>query len=147
MHRLLPPILVGLLLIALIALSRVERPIDPVPQWLALIGWLCVAFAVAGLAAARRHFAKADAEIMTFSTPRNLVTSGLFAHSRNPMYLSMLVLTLGAAFTTGHLVGLLAPLAFGVAANWWYIPFEENAAEQAFGEPYNHYRAGVRRWF
>lgn len=147
MRRLLPPLLVGLLLIALFALSRVERPIDPMPDWLGLIGWACVPLSLIGLAAARKQFAKADAEIMTFDTPRNLVTDGLFAHSRNPMYLSMLLLVLAASMIAGHWAGLLAPLVFFVAANWWYIPFEEGAAGRVFGDPYSQYCMRVRRWF
>lgn len=146
MRRLLPPVLVGLLLIALFALSRVEQPIDPLPVSSAMIGWVCIPLALIGLAVARRQFSRASAEIMTFDTPRNLVTDGLFAYSRNPMYLSMLLLVLGAALIVGHWAGLLMPLVFFIAANWWYIPFEENAAERAFGDPYRQYRARVRRW-
>ncbi len=146
MRRLLPPILVGLLLIPLFALSRVSSPKDPVPDWLAALGWAFVPLALVGLTIARRQFANADAEIMTFDTPRNLVTGGLFAHSRNPMYLAMLLLVLGAALITGHWVALLFPFIFLIAANWWYIPFEEAAADQAFGDPYRQYRARVRRW-
>ncbi|MDX0868823.1 DUF1295 domain-containing protein [Sinorhizobium medicae] len=141
MRRLLPPLLVGLLLIVLFALSRVERPIDPLPVSSAMIGWACIPVALIGLAVARRQFSKASAEIMTFDTPRNLVTDGLFAYSRNPMYLSMLLLVLGAALIAGHWAGLLMPLVFFIA-----VPFEESAAEQAFGDPYRQYRARVRRW-
>lgn len=112
MRRLLPPLLVGLLLIVLFALSRVERPIDPLPVSSAMIGWACIPVALIGLAVARRQFSKASAEIMTFDTPRNLVTDGLFAYSRNPMYLSMLLLVLGAALIAGHWAGLLMPLVF-----------------------------------
>ena len=146
MRRLLPPLLVGLLLIVLFALSRLERPIYPLPVWPAKIGWVCIALSLIGLAVARRQFFKASADIMTFDTPRNLVTDGLFAHSRNPMYLSMLLLVLGAALIVGDGVGLFMPLVFFLAANHWYIPFEESAAEQAFGDPYRQYRARVRRW-
>lgn len=146
MRRLLPPLLVGLLLIILFAVYRTEQPIDPLPAWLAIIGWACIPIALVGLVVSRRQFAKANAEIMTFGTPRNLVTDGLFAYSRNPMYLSMFLLVLGTALIVGHWAGLLMPMAFFLAANWWYIPFEERASEQIFGDRYRQYRARVRRW-
>lgn len=146
MRRLLPPVLVGLLIICLFAMSRIERPVDEMPQWLSMLGWVCVPLALVGLVVGRRQFAKADAEIMTFNAPRNLVTEGLFAYSRNPMYFSMLLLLFGAALLAGHWAGLLFPLIFFIAANWWYIPFEERAADEVFGESYRQYRSRVRRW-
>jgi protein-S-isoprenylcysteine O-methyltransferase Ste14 len=146
MRRLLPPVLVGVLLMPLFALRRVQPLMDPVPDWLIIAGPLLALLALVGLAVARRQFARADAEIMTFNQPRNLVTAGLFAHSRNPMYLSMLLLLAGGALLTGHWIALLAPAIFFIAANWWYIPFEERAAATTFGEPYLLYAARVRRW-
>jgi len=101
---------------------------------------------VVGLVGARIQFARAQAEIMTFDTPRNLVMDGLFALTRNPMYLAMMLVVTGAALLVDRWCGMLAPALFFAAANWWYIPFEERAAAAAFGEPYLAYRSQVRRW-
>ena len=35
---------------------------------------------------------------------------------------------------------------FFLVANAWYIPFEEKAAEEVFGDAYRAYRDRVRRW-
>ncbi|MDZ7588876.1 MAG: isoprenylcysteine carboxylmethyltransferase family protein [Parasphingorhabdus sp.] len=147
MRRLLPPPLLLLLVLALVALHYFH-PASPdrmaSPIWFA--GILGV-FAIAGLAWARVRFSQSESEIMTFNTPRNLVTDGPFAISRNPMYLSMLLLVTSAALVVDRTCGLIAPLIFFAAANWWYIPFEEKAAAATFGQGYDVYRKRVRRWF
>lgn len=146
MQRLLPPLLLVVLVVALTVLfsqhPNIGSPIG-LARW---IGFGLIALAVAGLARARMQFTKSESEIMTFSTPRNLVTDGLFSFSRNPMYLSMLLFVTGAALLVDLWCGLIAPLVFFAAANWWYIPFEERAATEAFGGRYREYQQRVRRW-
>jgi protein-S-isoprenylcysteine O-methyltransferase Ste14 len=146
MRRLLPPILLILLLLALGALHflhpSMESSIGTTP-WLAL-GMIVVA--IAGLAYARVQFTRSDSEIMTFNVPKNLVTVGLFSISRNPMYLLMMLLVTACALLVDRWCGLLAPVVFFAAANWWYVPFEERAAAAAFGDRYLEYRQRVRRW-
>mgnify|MGYP000297768799 FL=1 len=98
------------------------------------------------LLGARAQFSKNNSEINTFETPRNLITSGLFRLSRNPMYMGFLFVLLAAAFYVNTACALLAPLAFFIAANWWYIPHEEFAARKTFGSDYEKYTQRVRRW-
>jgi protein-S-isoprenylcysteine O-methyltransferase Ste14 len=146
MHRLLPPVLLLLLLAALAALHVLHSSMAysmASPPWLAGV---LIAIGIAGLVGSRLQFARSQSEIMTFDTPRNLVTDGLFAISRNPMYLSMILVVTGAALLADRWCGLLAPALFFTAANWWYIPFEERAAAAAFGDRYLEYRRRVRRW-
>lgn len=75
-----------------------------------------------------------------------IVTSGPFRLTRNPLYLSMLSLYLGAALATNAawllilLVPLLAILHFGIVLR------EERYLEAKFGEPYRVYKTRVRRW-
>lgn len=75
-----------------------------------------------------------------------IVTSGPFRFTRNPLYLSMLGLYLGAALATNAawllilLVPLLAILHFGIVLR------EERYLEAKFGEPYLVYKLQVRRW-
>ena len=145
MRRLLPPILLLVLLSALTLLHFLHPPLgamDSPP----LVAVGLILLGVVGLAGARIQFARAQAEIMTFDTPRNLVTDGLFALTRNPMYLAMMLVATGAALLVDRWCGLLAPALFFTAANWWYIPFEERAAAAAFGDRYLAYRCRVRRW-
>ena len=85
-------------------------------------------------------------EVHTFGTPRKLVTSGPFRFSRNPIYLGFLLGLLGAWIYLGSVSPVVGPLVFFWVANAWYIPFEEQKLQQAFGGAYDRYRKSVRRW-
>lgn len=146
-NRLLPPVLFLLLLAALVPLYLYHpeslgrlRTDREMPWDVVLI--LGLAF----LLGARYQFSRNNSEIMTFEEPRNLVTSGLFRISRNPMYLGFILLLTAAAFYVNTICALLAPIVFFAAAQWWYIPHEENAARKAFGKDYEAYANKVRRW-
>ena len=75
-----------------------------------------------------------------------LVTDGIYAISRNPMYLGMALLTLAIAAV------LLQPLGLVLLAGAiWYITRyqiipEETVLAEKFGEDYAAYCAKVRRW-
>jgi protein-S-isoprenylcysteine O-methyltransferase Ste14 len=75
-----------------------------------------------------------------------IVSDGPFAFTRNPLYLTLLVLyaAIGvAAASPPFLVGLVpffVVLRFGVVAR------EERYLEAKFGDVYRGYKARVRRW-
>ena len=106
MRRLLPPALFAILLglVGALALSRPRLGGAIVPEGRLMA--VAVVLGVAGLVllgGARVQFARRDCEIMTFASPRNLVTTGLFAVSRNPMYLGFSLLLLAAALAANSL--------------------------------------------
>ena len=82
----------------------------------------------------------------TSITNRTLVTSGPYQFTRNPMYLGLLILTLGIAIWVGAWPMLAAPIALFATANWIHIPFEEAKMRRQFGQVYDNYIARVRRW-
>lgn len=105
---------------------------------------------IAGIALAvwgRLTFARAGAEIRPAS-PKNsfLIADGPFRFTRNPMYLGLLVVTLGIAAIVGTSAMLLAPIAFFLWVNFVSIPYEEAKMERQFGETYRDYKRRVRRW-
>ncbi len=75
-----------------------------------------------------------------------LVTTGLFALSRNPMYLGMAMFLLGLGIGLGTHVTPVVVVAFVIWMNTSQIAREEKAMEDLFGEEYRAYRAKVRRW-
>jgi protein-S-isoprenylcysteine O-methyltransferase Ste14 len=82
----------------------------------------------------------------TSLTNRTLVTSGPFRFTRNPMYLSLVIASLGIAIWIGAWPMLLAPVAIFATANWIHIPFEETKMRRQFGEVFDAYTRRVRRW-
>ena len=77
---------------------------------------------------------------------RVLVTSGPFRFTRNPMYLSLVIITLGVTIAVGAWPMVLAPIATFVTANWVHIPFEEAKMRRQFGPDFDVYTTSVRRW-
>ncbi len=92
-------------------------------------------------------FRKAGAEVSPTS-PQNraLVTGGPFAVTRNPMYLGLLVSTLGVAIFVGAWPMFLVPIAVFLTANFVHIPFEEAKMRRQFGAEFDAYVDRVRRW-
>jgi protein-S-isoprenylcysteine O-methyltransferase Ste14 len=144
--RPLPPLLVVICLAVMAILTLVA----PGPRILAAPWtWLGAAVALLGLALAVSGaglFRRLGTNIKTFDDPDLLVTSGLFRISRNPMYLGFLLLLAGVALLIGRATPVLPVLVFFLAAQFWYIPFEERAMSRRFGSDYASYRARVRRW-
>jgi protein-S-isoprenylcysteine O-methyltransferase Ste14 len=75
-----------------------------------------------------------------------LVQDGLFAFSRNPMYLGMVLVVLGVATLLRGAVPFVVPVVLAVLLYLRFIRFEERALEQTFGDDYRAYKARVRRW-
>ncbi len=93
-----------------------------------------------------RLLAEHKTSLQTFETPNLLITSGSFRFSRNPIYLGMIILLLGAALLLTSLSSLLSPLLFFIILNYFIIPFEEKMLTKQFGEKYTAYKSKVRRW-
>lgn len=86
--------------------------------------------------------------INPFSPTRasSLVTGGMFRVSRNPMYLSLLLLLVAYAVRLDSPVPWLGPIVFVGYVNRFQIGPEERALQAKFGEAYLRYRARTRRW-
>ena len=82
----------------------------------------------------------------TSATNSKLVTAGPFRFTRNPMYLGLVVISLGIAVWVGAWPMFLAPLASFATSNWVHIPFEEAKMRRQFGDAFDGYVGRVRRW-
>jgi protein-S-isoprenylcysteine O-methyltransferase Ste14 len=92
-------------------------------------------------------FAREGTEIApTSETNKLLVESGPYRFTRNPMYLGLVLFSLGIAFWTGLLPFFAVPVIVFAITNWVHIPFEEEKMHRQYGALYDAYRARVRRW-
>ena len=81
--------------------------------------------------------------------PKNatqLVTSGAYALSRNPMYIGDAVMLAGVAVWVGSVLDLVLIAAFVWFIDRFQISAEEKALAEIFGDRYAMYRGKVRRW-
>ncbi len=89
---------------------------------------------------------RAGASIPTYEPTEAIVMRGPYALSRNPIYLSMVVLQVGVGIwaNSGWFLGLAAVSA---GLLWWgVISREERYLERKFRTAYLEYKARVRRW-
>jgi protein-S-isoprenylcysteine O-methyltransferase Ste14 len=82
-----------------------------------------------------------------FDATIRLIEDDVFGYSRNPMYLGMTAILLGAALALRNLASLAAPLYFFLVIDLVFAPFEEAKMEHEIGEPFLAYKKKVRRWF
>lgn len=146
---LLPPVVWFASVGAMVILQRIW-PVAVLPaDGRVLAGWAGGVLVLAGLVVAQWHarlFRRIGTNINTFGEPGTLTTAGLFAHTRNPMYLGMLLALAGVALALGTLSPWLLVLQFFVLAQCWYIPLEERKLAARFGRQYADYCRDVRRW-
>ncbi len=76
----------------------------------------------------------------------HLVIDGVFSYSRNPMYVSPLLVLISWAIWLGSLYNVAALALFVTYITFFQIIPEEEAMRSLFGESYEHYCSTVRRW-
>ena len=75
-----------------------------------------------------------------------LVQTGVFAITRNPMYLGMLMVLIGWAAYLGNAASLVVLPLFVWVLNALQIQPEERILRERFGEHFTRYAERVRRW-
>lgn len=149
MLRLIPPPIWAALFIAFTYwLSLVLPFAQDLPEWRHRpTGAILIAVALAVLFFGMGQFFFARTQLLPNAPTNNrLVTTGAFALTRNPMYLALTLLTLGAAVWVGQPLMYLAPLLMYLVADRVFIPFEEAKMRRQFGDAFDAYCARVRRW-
>jgi protein-S-isoprenylcysteine O-methyltransferase Ste14 len=109
-----------------------------------IIGLAAAAIVLAAALSFRR--AKTTINPMKPETTSNLVTSGIYGMSRNPMYLGLLVTLIAWALLLSTVWAFLGPLVFLLYIRRFQIGPEEKVLAEKFGASYADYAARVRRW-
>lgn len=93
-----------------------------------------------------REISKAKTASDVRNPTTNLITSGIFGFSRNPTYLSMVMLCFGIAMIANSLPLLLAAVMVGSGLCLLVIRKEEAYLQRKFADQYTTYFQSVRRW-
>jgi protein-S-isoprenylcysteine O-methyltransferase Ste14 len=140
-----PPVLAILLLF----LGLVSRHVVPDVQlgfWQLALGGLIAVFGSAMIIAAFLAFWQAKTNIMPHKAADRLITTGIFAFSRNPIYCGEVIAMFGIGLALGA-AGLIAAAGLLAALVLHFgIKREEAHLAARFGEEWEAYRNRVRRW-
>lgn len=93
-----------------------------------------------------RHFLSAGTSFDHGKPTRVLLTTGLYARSRNPIYITLTLLMLGIATVADNVWMLAASVPAVWMIDRFVIRREEDFLERKFGDTYRRYKAAVRRW-
>jgi protein-S-isoprenylcysteine O-methyltransferase Ste14 len=110
----------------------------------------CVLFLVAviigllGVFEFKKH--KTSVHPVDLSRAKNIVTSGVFGYSRNPMYLALAVTLISTSIIQSSVVFVITVPMFVVYMNEFQIKAEEAFLTEKFGEEFKQYMKSVRRW-
>lgn len=111
-----------------------------------LVGGLWIALGLTLIGIAMGGFKRAGTPVIPFERSTALVTDGIYRHTRNPMYLGLTLLLLGAALLFGSVGALLPVPVFLLIVRQRFVLGEERFLEDIFGAEYLAYKQRVRRW-
>ena len=144
--KIYPPLMVLAGIITQLLIGYIA-PVEPLlsATW-QYIGIALMVLGFATILVAARSFRKHETTIIPDGQPSTLMEGGLFAYSRNPIYVAMAVLLIGSGLAIGHIwVLIVVPLFVLLVQQIWIVKEEENL-EAEFGQVYRNYKIKVRRW-
>ena len=144
--KIYPPLMVLAGIITQLFIGYIA-PVQPIlsETW-QYIGIVLMVLGFSTILLAARSFRKHETTIIPDGQPSALMEGGLFAYSRNPIYVAMAVLLIGSGLAIGHIWALIVvPLFVLLVQQIWIVKEEENL-ETEFGQIYRNYKRRVRRW-
>ena len=142
-----PPPLIYLGGLAMGVVLHWLKPLPFVPENLALpLGVAFILISIALVVTAVRAFIKAKTNIDVRKPTTSIMSTGPYHYTRNPIYLSMALLTIGIGIWVNTIWILVALVPVLLVIQFGVIAREETYLTKKFGEEYLRYKASVRRW-
>ncbi len=108
-----------------------------------------VAVAILGLGVvilASRSFKRVETNIEPWKPTTTIISTGIFAYSRNPIYVAFCLVTIGVGIFLNSIWVLFSVIPSAILVYYIAIKKEETYLEEKFGEEYLLYKSNVRRW-
>jgi len=140
-----PPLIFVIFMLVGVALNK----IIPLPLFFSKLNYIGILFIIAGLyvvVSAAQAFKKVRTNIEPWKPTTEIVADGLFAYSRNPIYVAFCVITAGIGMLLNNFWILLSIVPAALGVYFIAIQKEERYLEEKFGQSYMDYKNKVRRW-
>ncbi len=145
-RRPLPPVVL-LVTIGLIIATHFWVPLSMFARYpFNLLGLLPLGFGIYLNLAADSLFKRHHTTVKPFQQSTALITSGVYAYTRHPMYLGFVLILLGIVVLLGSVGPLVLAAMFAVLMDRTYVRVEEAALRQQFGAEWTTYKTTVRKW-
>jgi protein-S-isoprenylcysteine O-methyltransferase Ste14 len=93
-----------------------------------------------------RHMRRHRTTVLPRSDASELVTTGIFGKSRNPIYLGFVLILAGVSLWIGSILGLILVPVLVIVLSRRFIEGEEAHLRSVFGEAFERYAESTRRW-
>jgi protein-S-isoprenylcysteine O-methyltransferase Ste14 len=121
--------------------------LDLVPSWpRVIVGAILFVLGTSLPLTARRAFHDVETNIRPDKPTTAIITSGLYAHVRNPIYQGAAIALFGLALMLGSDWILLLMVPMLLVLHYGVVLREERYLEQKFGEAYWNYKGAVPRY-
>ena len=141
-----PVIMAGFLIAGFIANYFTKTSFGALIQIVAIVG---IALIVGGFVLVfwcAWLYRKAKTSILPHTKDSAIIDTGPFGFSRNPIYLSMVLVFVGVCFYFNAPIALLFILPSILVLRYYVIAKEEAYLIRRFGDVYLSYQSRVRRW-
>ena len=91
-------------------------------------------------------FKRAKTNIEPWKPTTKIISTGIYAYSRNPIYVGFFLILIGIGIFLNSFWILISFIPSAVLIYYIAIKKEEVYLEKKFGEEYIHYKNKVRRW-
>lgn len=141
-----PLVFIGFILLGLLADDLLELPSIPISRDATWFGFALMMAGIALLIVSLGLFRAYGENPEPWTPSQAIIARGPYRHSRNPMYLGMVMIHIGYAIWDASM-GVLGfvPFAF-IAIDQAVIAREEKYLTTRFGKVYEDYCQRVRRW-
>jgi protein-S-isoprenylcysteine O-methyltransferase Ste14 len=142
----IPPVFVLLSIILIVLFYFILSEYNRIPFPVNLTG-VFIAFAGFVIMGKSRDLFKKYNTTLDIKKSSFLIKEGLFAKTRNPMYIGMFLFLLGAGVSFRNVFSVITSFGFLLLIQCYFIPKEERLLSETFGEEFSDYKQKVRRWF
>ena len=111
-----------------------------------LIGVLGLIFSVGIFISGFSIFKSYGEDPLPTSSTNRIIKTGIFAYTRNPIYLAFVVFLLSMFLVFENVMYFLSAIGLAIWLHHWVIKIEDKYLQQHFNEEYERYMNSVKRW-
>ena len=134
------------LLIASYVIGEFFLPKYPIAYAVKLVGIICFLVSIAIFFAGFNIFKTYDENPVPTSPTNKIIKTGIFAYTRNPIYLSFVIFHFSMFFIFENVMYFLSAIGLAIWLHNYVIKEEENFLYEQFSDEYENYKRTVKRW-
>ena len=142
----IPPIIIIINILLQFSFALFFKSLSFNVKFLAFLGWLLIPISLLMIFFCLFEFRKNKTTFVVFKHPVKLITYGLYSYSRNPMYLSMLMMLIAIALILSNIGSIMLAFLFIPIMKHRIILHEEMILMNKFPLEYKMYKKNTRRW-